>query len=232
MTLRLQVSILILLDYLFLWCPPKREDFIICCLNPYFTGLSILILLRPSFSENIGRLSQSLFYWIIYSYSLQSNPLKDYQDVSILILLDYLFLLYLALCDKLSSVLSQSLFYWIIYSYSLMRSYVVIDVSCLNPYFTGLSILIITAYIIRYDSLSLNPYFTGLSILIVPMDAPNVNMGQPSQSLFYWIIYSYPFCQESLLFIVATEFFSDIKIVFFSIFLVIFCWFFTIFRNS
>ena len=136
-------------------------------------------------------MSQSLFYWIIYSYSLQSNPLKDYQDVSILILLDYLFLLYLALCDKLSSVLSQSLFYWIIYSYSLMRSYVVIDVSCLNPYFTGLSILIITAYIIRYDSLSLNPYFTGLSILIVPMDAPNVNMGQPSQSLFYWIIYSY-----------------------------------------
>ena len=52
------------------------------------------------------------------------------------------------------------------------------------------------------------------------------------QSLFYWITYSYPFCRENLLFIIITEFFSDIKIIFFSIFLVIFCLFFTIFRNS
>ena len=43
-----------------------------------------------------------------------------------------------------------------------------------------------------------------------------------SQSLFYWIIYSYPFCRESPLFIIATEFFSDIKIDFFLIFLVFF----------
>ena len=50
-------------------------------------------------------------------------------------------------------------------------------------------------------------------------DIPNLPW---SQSLFYWIIYSYPFCRESPLFIIATEFFSDIKIDFFLIFLVFF----------
>ena len=94
---------------------------------------------------------------------------------------------------------------------------------CLNPYFTGLSILIEQEFSAKeLVEIGLNPYFTGLSILILSAFSVFVSTTL-SQSLFYWIIYSYPFCQESLLFIVATEFFSDIKIVFFSIFLVIFC---------
>ena len=118
-------------------------------LNPYFIGLSILI-------------------WVLLT--LISIALV----VSILILLDYLFLLsginpLINTADRMS----QSLFYWIIYSYVVLKS--------------------LTENIIRR-----------------------------SQSLFYWIIYSYPFCRESPLFIIATEFFSDIKIDFFLIFLVFF----------
>ena len=61
------------------------------CLNPYFTGLSILIITKSKIRV-LQRWSQSLFYWIIYSYI---SSLKDWEfnrEVSILILLDYLFL--------------------------------------------------------------------------------------------------------------------------------------------
>ena len=86
-------------------------------LNPYFIGLSILIIWRHLSWIFFEWLSQSLFYWIIYSYNartilssssknslnpyfiglsiliLQSGPATDEMDaVSILILLDYLFL--------------------------------------------------------------------------------------------------------------------------------------------
>ena len=44
------------------------------CLNPYFIGLPILIMVLFCF-QGIGyRLSQSLFYWITYSYLLWHNP--------------------------------------------------------------------------------------------------------------------------------------------------------------
>ena len=62
---------------------------------------------------------------------------------------------------------SQSLFYWIIYSYNIF----------------GLSIIIKKG--------GLNPYFTGLSILITITKVMNGNFKGLSQSLFYWIIYSY-----------------------------------------
>ena len=68
---------------------------------------------------------------------------------------------------------------------------------------------------------SFNPYFIGLPILIFGSEKLNLD-GAMFQSLFYWITYSYPFCRESPLFIIATDFFSDIKIDFFLIFLVIF----------
>ena len=63
-------------------------------------------------------------------------------DVSILILLDYLFL--------------------------FRRIYCIIHHSSrLNPYFTGLSILIgYDKLVININETRLNPYFTGLSILI------------------------------------------------------------------
>ena len=92
----------------------------------------------------------------------------------------------------------------------------------LNPYFIGLSILIGENNVkFKKSNGCLNPYFIGLSILIAKATIVDI-IPRKSQSLFYWIIYSYPFCRESPLFIIATEFFSDIKIDFFLIFLVFF----------
>ena len=119
--------------------------------NPYFTGLPILIRNILHFPVWFTHWFQSLFYWITYSYSDEIKMYVDtLNDVSILILLDYLFLL------------------------ACTTQVIITATSCFNPYFTGLPILI-------------------------------------------------PFCRENALFIIATEFFSDIKIDFFLIFLVIFC---------
>ena len=111
-------------------------------LNPYFTGLSILIR-RRCIIMNLTKESQSLFYWIIYSYELENCQRRDMtltvsililldylflscilntypieeEDVSILILLDYLFLSLEGICPRKLPRSSQSLFYWIIYSY-------------------------------------------------------------------------------------------------------------------
>ena len=63
----------------------------------------------------------------------------------------------------------------------------------LNPYFIGLSILIPWDDLDNLDlPAGLNPYFIGLSILII--NKLNRKMeAYMSQSLFYWIIYSYHF---------------------------------------
>ena len=111
------VSILILLDYLFLLITYKFQSYLVSRLNPYFIGLPILMKFgdfveeHPSFRLNpyfIGLpilmlrrksimkqnqgLSQSLFYWITYSYNISKDHLIGAGVVSILILLDYLFL--------------------------------------------------------------------------------------------------------------------------------------------
>ncbi len=63
------------------------------CFNPYFIGLPILM------GECIGQILrrrtqfQSLFYWITYSYGGIYYGKTKNEKVSILILLDYLFLL-------------------------------------------------------------------------------------------------------------------------------------------
>ena len=111
--------------------------------------------------------SQSLFYWIIYSYRVNFMDLKNLiEDVSILILLDYLFLFRL-------------------------KSTFVFRYEGLNPYFIGLSILIrkvitkdlsqkvsiliLLDYLFLFPRVAstvttiapgLNPYFIGLSILM------------------------------------------------------------------
>ena len=61
-------------------------------LNPYFIGLPILILeIRQNRFQR--KSSQSLFYWITYSYNGLKYLMPNIQEeVSILILLDYLFL--------------------------------------------------------------------------------------------------------------------------------------------
>ena len=63
---------------------------------------------------------------------------------------------------------SQSLFYWIIYSYSHENA---------------------SDRLRMYESL--NPYFIGLSILIPQSPFAKDATYSWSQSLFYWIIYSY-----------------------------------------
>ena len=61
------------------------------CLNPYFIGLSTLIGSKIDGYFIVG-VSQSLFYWIIYSYYSKTNLNFERRLVSILILLDYLLL--------------------------------------------------------------------------------------------------------------------------------------------
>ena len=62
------VSILILLDYLFLYMKNLLQLSSLTCLNPYFIGLPILMRVVPPPLIGWGRESQSLFYWITYSY--------------------------------------------------------------------------------------------------------------------------------------------------------------------
>ena len=62
----------------------------------------------------------------------------------------------------------------------------------LNPYFIGLSILIFDTWAKREELTDgLNPYFIGLSILIQYQEDVKIRWKRKSQSLFYWIIYSY-----------------------------------------
>ena len=46
---------------------------LIYCLNPYFIGLSTLILEDLNEIKSFKTKSQSLFYWIIYSYHPSSK---------------------------------------------------------------------------------------------------------------------------------------------------------------
>ena len=69
--------------------------------------------------------------------------MKEKAVVSILILLDYLFL-YAGKCWRITNLDSEGL----------------------NPYFTGLSILMISSIVRHFSFEGLNPYFTGLSILM------------------------------------------------------------------
>ena len=112
--------------------------------------------------------SQSLFYWIIYSYKVKSN-LRRTLKLSLNPYFIGLSILILYQNNKKLKVIKL----------------------CLNPYFIGLSILIFQKADKKVlQLLGLNPYFIGLSILISLY--LNVNGGNGmSQSLFYWIIYSY-----------------------------------------
>ena len=84
--------------------------------NPYFTGLPILI--DTGYHIHIyGIEFQSLFYWITYSYEIEEAADATFEEVSILILLDYLFLL-------------------------TIKNFLNGNTEGFNPYFTGLPILI------------------------------------------------------------------------------------------
>ena len=61
----------------------------------------------------------------------------------------------------------------------------------LNPYFIGLPILMLSSWVSVAIDTSLNPYFIGLPILIRNGKGCNPLLKRWSQSLFYWITYSY-----------------------------------------
>ena len=137
-----KVSILILLDYLFLFERKFREVGKGKGFNPYFTGLPILIanlyllLVSSSLSSFnpyftglpilITWNSKELFIWACFNPYFTGLPIliniwysvnKIEDIVSILILLDYLFLSEEDYYNQYEEDEFQSLFYWITYSY-------------------------------------------------------------------------------------------------------------------
>ena len=140
-----KVSILILLDYLFLFHRfHSLHSHLNRGFNPYFIGLPILIFIfselniiyPPSFnpyfiglpilivfnyySDDTGKLFQSLFYWITYSYFVRyyrsNQHARRFQSLFYWITYSYIVLLMLIVT---LTGLFQSLFYWITYSYSI-----------------------------------------------------------------------------------------------------------------
>ena len=63
------------------------------CFNPYSTGFSSFILDNLKIHREEAKF-QSLFYWILFSYSLIYIKPQEDQEVSILILLDSLLLFF------------------------------------------------------------------------------------------------------------------------------------------
>ena len=110
------VSILILLDYLFLF---------------YCNHFLLLILMA----------FQSLFYWITYSYIPSATQDEKSNPVSILILLDYLFLWYIFICRRWISMVSILILLDYLFLSLFYLSLLLIYLS-FNPYFIGLPILI------------------------------------------------------------------------------------------
>ena len=107
--LLLQVSILILLDYLFLFTRAGcTNSFISKGFQSLFYWITYSYTASGCAPSPSPRPFQSLFYWITYSYSLitwEESTLK--LNVSILILLDYLFLLdFNTLCIKIKRKVS------------------------------------------------------------------------------------------------------------------------------
>ena len=136
--------------------------------NPYFIGLPILIILQRRYGIHKTRF-QSLFYWITYSYSivgiaklvkrhsfnpyfiglpilmvgLVSGPIKS-SLVSILILLDYLFLYPYNPQPIQQQVVQVSILILLDYLFLLLLLLVMYQVpQGFNPYFIGLPILIL-----------------------------------------------------------------------------------------
>ena len=109
--------------------------------------------------------------------------------------------------EKIPEGMFQSLFYWIYYFYHLSFTNIGDD-------YLGVSILIL------------------LDILLLLWSFNRIRpCRRKFQSLFYWIYYFYPYFCENPLFISVTDFFSDIKITIFELIFIIFCSFFSIFRN-
>ena len=114
----LLVSILILLDYLFLFSYYfVFWEFSLRSFNPYFTGLPILIQMDPGMYPVYPEGFNPYFTGLPILISGGRYVNERYKKVSILILLDYLFLSGQRKILSMTQKKFQSLFYWITYSY-------------------------------------------------------------------------------------------------------------------
>ena len=112
-------------------------------LNPYFIGLPILIIIDFKGYEFKCNQSQSLFYWITYSYYLGDNITSYTAEACLNPYFIGLPILMARFRFNLEGLnLSQSLFYWITYSYFRKSTSTSKNKQRLNPYFIGLPILI------------------------------------------------------------------------------------------
>ena len=103
---------------------------------------------------------------------------------------------------------------------------------CFNPYFTGY-----TTFTRKIKHKNNKTQIVSILILLdtllfITNEKIKWDRESRFQSLFYWIHYFLPYFQENPLFISATEIFSDIKIEILGVIFIIFCYFFSIFRNS
>ena len=120
------------------WLEVEEKGF-----NPYFIGLPILIQSQPVIGFLYSLVSILILLDYLFLFWYKSNSSRIHRSiVSILILLDYLFLLISKINLNFEGRLFQSLFYWITYSYFLLDISILRMIESFNPYFIGLPILI------------------------------------------------------------------------------------------
>ena len=134
--------------------------------------------------------SQSLFYWITYSYKKYWGYRSILKIVSILILLDYLFL-------------------WGSFKAGLRGWY------GLNPYFIGLPILILIYECFCYFLNGLNPYFIGLPILINYDIASSTTIRGSLNPYFIGLPILIRSVEKALYLLLLQNFFQTLKSTFF-----------------
>ena len=151
--------------------------------NPYSTGFSSFILKHPHDPEaDVG--FQSLFYWILFFYNIGClHESSGNSAVSILILLDSLLLLQLG-----GKMLKNKDFVSILILLDSLLLLICLSIFTVKT--PEVSILILL------DSLLL---FYNLK--------PFILNGKGFQSLFYWILFFYPFYRADSLFLTLIEFF-------------------------
>ena len=86
--------------------------------NPYFTGLPILIPRVASTNVDVAPVSILILLDYLFLFFIVGIDTPTGCVVSILILLDYLFLYINILVLSSTLLMFQSLFYWITYSYT------------------------------------------------------------------------------------------------------------------
>ena len=188
----IMVSILILLDYLFLLGGPNDSTvYSFVGLNPYFIGLPILMDQQRYTSEtNVWSLNPYFIGLPILINTIKTQTMTS-GHVSILILLDYLFLLGAAFSLLKLLTMSQSLFYWITYSYFLLLYEIVLTDASSQSLFYWITYSYNDFFVKDYISDRSQSLFYWITYSYCMKNLELLIIWQKSQSLFYWITYSY-----------------------------------------